>query len=99
MGEVKNAGRLEVGRGDVELRGRSRELNGIGSGDVGWWEVGLGDGKYSGGVLSLVVLEGRPRGTMKQGEQSQCLLPVKWGWGEWENIFHKLDMTRHKDFF
>ena len=45
------------------------------------------------------MLEGRPRGTMKGGEQSQCLLPVELGWGEWENIFHKLDMTGHKDFF
>ena len=83
----------------MEVRGRSGELRGTGSRDVGWWEVELGDGKYSGGVLSLVVLEGRPKGTMKRGEQSQCLLPAKWGWGEWENIFHKLDMMGHKDFF
>ena len=40
--------------------GSSGELSGTSSGDVGWWEVRLGDEKYSGGVLSLAVLEGHP---------------------------------------
>ena len=50
----------------MEVLGRSGEFSGTGSGDVGWWEVRLGDGKYSGGALSLAVLEGRPRGMMKR---------------------------------
>ena len=64
-----------------EVLGRSGELKGTCSGDVGWWEVGLGDGRYSRGLLSSAVEEGRPRGTMKWGEHSLCLLSMKWGWG------------------
>ena len=84
-----------------EVLGRSGELNGTGSGDVGWWEVGLGDGRYSRGLLSSAVVKGRPRGTMKWGEHSLCLLLMKWvvGGREQEKILHKIEMTGHKDFF
>ena len=55
--KVGHTSRQEIERGDGELLGRSFELGGIGLGDASRREVGLVIGKYSGGLLSSIVLE------------------------------------------